>query len=128
MPSIPDDMHAPAVQELIAQGADTAVTVSQQRSEQWSSDIVPCKDPPNRVRALWDNKTKFVCAAQIAVESVRNSLYGLLHLAVRSYHCMPVNALPVTLESGLLLCRTAHYTTETSFCSNSKPSCWKQIM
>ncbi len=74
------------MEELIALGVDVNITVSQRHAEQWTPQDAPCRLAHDRVRKLWGQKIRTVCMAQMALDPVRDSLYGLIHLAVRDRH------------------------------------------
>ena len=79
-------MRMPAVEELIALGADVGVTISQQRAEAWSPGDAPCKLSQNGAENFWDCKMRSLCLPQLAPEAVRDSLFGIIHLAVSDRH------------------------------------------
>ncbi|CAL5227175.1 g10089 [Coccomyxa viridis] len=66
--------NIPAVEELIALGADVAVTVGQQHLEK---GLLPDLGPD-----FWELKRQNLLTVHKAYEAVYNSLYGLIHLAV----------------------------------------------
>ena len=73
-------MCSPAVEELIALGADVAVTVGQQHLEK---GLLPDLGPD-----FWELKRQNLLTVHKAYEAVYNSLYGLIHLAVSiQYSC-----------------------------------------
>ena len=73
----------PAVEELIALGADVNVTISQQRMQRWSAQDAPCKLSQRGGESFWQFKMTNLCLLQTAPEAGRGSVLGLIHLAVR---------------------------------------------
>ena len=82
-------MHWPAVEELIALGADVNVTLSQPCMEKWVNGGTHYKLAQGRVRDLWHSKMENLRVLRLTPEANQDSLFGLIHLAVRrknSYH------------------------------------------
>ena len=75
-------MHCHAVEELIGLGADVGVTISQQLVGKWKKEGVPCKLGKG-AWMLWMLKMNNLCRLRMAPEAVQDSLFGLIHLAVR---------------------------------------------
>ena len=73
----------PAVEELIALGADVDVTISQQRMQRWTAQDAPCKLSQRGGESFWMFKMHNLCLLQMSPEAARGSLLGLIHLAVR---------------------------------------------
>ena len=71
-----------AVEQLIALGADVAVTISQQRTHSWGLQDAPCKLSPHGGEAFWTGKMTNLCLMNAAPEAVYGSLFNLIHLAV----------------------------------------------
>lgn len=73
----------PAVEQLIALGADIGVIKGQKSMLEWVLQDAPCKLSPHGAESLWMSKMSNLCLMQTAPEAVHDSLFGLIHLAVR---------------------------------------------
>ncbi len=71
-----------AVEQLIALGADVKVTFSQQHAYKWTPQDAPCRLSQRGGESFWDFKMRNLCLMQTAPESIRDTLFGLIHLAV----------------------------------------------
>ena len=75
-------MHWPAVEALIALGADVNITICQQRVEKWEMNDVPCNLTQRRTRGFWKAKMENIVLLRLTPEAVQDSIFGLIHLAV----------------------------------------------
>lgn len=72
----------PAVEQLIALGADIRVIKNQHSMFKWVPQGAPCKLSQHGAESLWRAKMHNLCLMQAATEAVRDSLFELIHLAV----------------------------------------------
>ncbi|CAL5221738.1 g3987 [Coccomyxa viridis] len=74
--------NVPAVEELIALGADVNITISQERIEKWNAEMAPCKLSQRGGESFWQFKMNNLCLLVTAPEAGRGSILELIHLAV----------------------------------------------
>ena len=73
----------PAVEQLIALGADIRVIKNQHSMFKWEAEGAPCRLSQLGAESFWLAKMNNLCIIQAATEAVRDSLFELIHLAVR---------------------------------------------
>ena len=76
-------MHCHAAEELSALGADVNVTLSQHRMELWVTVDTYYKLAQGRLRSFWEAKMDNLGLLRLTPEANQDSLFGLIHLAVR---------------------------------------------
>ena len=70
------------MEQLIALGADVAVTVSQKQTEHWGLEDAPCRLSQHGAQSFWDGKLANLYLNSAAAEASYGSLFNLIHLAV----------------------------------------------
>jgi hypothetical protein len=84
-------LYGHAVEQLIALGADVGVTLEQWRMFEWGPQSAPCKLSMHAAETLWRAKINNLYLMQAAAEHVYDSLFGLIHLAVRCDTCVTIS-------------------------------------
>ena len=77
----------PAVEQLIALGADIRVIKDQHSMFEWEAEGAPCRLSQLGAESFWMDKMNNLCLMQAAREAVFDSLFELIHLAVR-WECL----------------------------------------
>lgn len=76
------------MEELIALGANVDVTLSEPRMLTWHRQAAPCKLTQHGATPFWQEKMNNLVHLPMGMEASQDSLFGLIHLAVRHKNIM----------------------------------------